>query len=109
MVAIMNSAAEPCRVPKPAAIFCGILAMVNDHKNVLAVLVMNNTIPACAAVLTMTRAELPAAQTAIEHHRQHQCVNHRRGRHLGLRRHPADDASDQDDRLAKNTSPLFQG
>ena len=59
MVASMNSVAEPSRAPNNPAIRCGIFAMVSDHENVLAVLVMNSTMPACAAVLAITRHSCP--------------------------------------------------
>lgn len=51
-VASMNIVPEPLSSPNKAAICCGILANVSDHENVRAVLVMNSTMPACAAVFT---------------------------------------------------------
>ena len=54
-VASMKSVAEPSSTAKRAAIRCGILARVSDHDSVLAVLVMNSTMPACAAVVTIAR------------------------------------------------------
>src|SRR5450755_4032442 len=64
IVPSMKSHEDPCSTPSNDAICCGILASVSDHEKVLAVLVMNSTMPALAEVSTMTRQK-PSSESAL--------------------------------------------